>query len=144
MSLWHMTRAPRQKFTGWVAHFWPNGCPEIIWGRILRKALISAMGFRPTSRNDVPWQGIGRSGDRGRTRNLCLPPRTDPNTYRIRENKDKHIITKKGTQPSQNCSGGIINTQLLLFFDGSLVVIQSHLILHACMTLCRPRPRLHL
>ena len=34
-----MTRAPRQWLTGWVAHLRPNGCPEMTWGRTLKKAL---------------------------------------------------------------------------------------------------------
>jgi len=34
-----MTRAPRQLLTGWVAHPRPNGCPEMTWGRTLKKAL---------------------------------------------------------------------------------------------------------
>jgi len=34
-----VTRAPRQLLTGWVAHPRPNGCPEITWGRTLKKAL---------------------------------------------------------------------------------------------------------
>jgi len=34
-----MTRAPRQLLTGWVAHSRPNGCPEMTWGRTLKKAL---------------------------------------------------------------------------------------------------------
>ena len=32
-------RAPRQLLTGWVAHSRPNGCPEMTWGRTLKKAL---------------------------------------------------------------------------------------------------------
>ena len=34
-----MTRAPRQLLTGCVAHSRPNGCPEMTWGRTLKKAL---------------------------------------------------------------------------------------------------------
>jgi len=30
--------------------------------------------------------------------------------YRARESKGGHRITHKGTQPSQTCSGGFINT----------------------------------
>jgi hypothetical protein len=38
-----------------------------------------------------------------------------------RESKDEHYMTQKGTQPSQACSGGFVNTQLscyLLVFWG--------------------------
>ena len=34
-----VTRAPRQLLTGWPAHSRPNGCPEMTWGRALKKAL---------------------------------------------------------------------------------------------------------
>jgi len=34
-----MTRVQRQLLTGCVAHSWPNGCPEMAWGRALKKAL---------------------------------------------------------------------------------------------------------
>jgi len=34
-----MTRVLRQLLTGWVAHSRPNGCPEMTWGRALKKAL---------------------------------------------------------------------------------------------------------
>jgi hypothetical protein len=40
-----MNRAPRQLLTGWVAHPRPIGCPEINFGRTLKKAL---------KRNDLP------------------------------------------------------------------------------------------
>jgi len=34
-----MARVPRQLLTGWVVHSRPNGCPEMTWGRTLKKAL---------------------------------------------------------------------------------------------------------
>jgi hypothetical protein len=34
-----MTRALRQLLTGWVAHSRPSGCPEMTWGRTLKKSL---------------------------------------------------------------------------------------------------------
>jgi len=34
-----MPRAPWQLLPGWVAHSRPNGCPEMTWGRNLKKAL---------------------------------------------------------------------------------------------------------
>ena len=34
-----MPRAPWQLLPGWVAHSRPNGCPEMTWGRALKKAL---------------------------------------------------------------------------------------------------------
>ena len=70
-----LTRAPRQLLTGWVAHSRPNGCPEMTWGRTLKKAL-KCKGL-PV--NFKEW--IGRSGDHGRTRNLCLLPRIDPTGF---------------------------------------------------------------
>ena len=35
-----MTRAPRQLLTGWVDHKRPIGCPQMTWGRTLKKALV--------------------------------------------------------------------------------------------------------
>ena len=35
-----MSRAPRQLLTGWVAHKRPIGCPQMTWGRTLKKALL--------------------------------------------------------------------------------------------------------
>lgn len=37
-----MSRAPRRLLTGWVAHPRPVGCPNMTWGRTLKKALTSA------------------------------------------------------------------------------------------------------
>jgi len=34
-----MARAPQQQLAGWVARFRPYGCPEMTWGRALKKAL---------------------------------------------------------------------------------------------------------
>ena len=35
-----MSRAPRQLLTGWVAHKCSIGCPQMTWGRTLKKALV--------------------------------------------------------------------------------------------------------
>jgi len=62
-----MTRAPRQLLTGCVAHSRPNGCPEMTWGRTLKKAL-KCKGL-PV--NFKEWRAIAedrsecRSGDNG-------------------------------------------------------------------------------
>ena len=34
-----VSRAPRQLLAGWVAHARPVGCPQMTWGRTLKKAL---------------------------------------------------------------------------------------------------------
>ena len=81
-----MTRAPRQLLTGWVAHSRPNGCPEMTWGRTLKKALKC----KGLPANFKEWRAIAE--DRSEWR------------------KDEHCITQKDTQPSQTCSGGFINT----------------------------------
>ena len=57
-----MSRAPRQLLAGWVAHPRPIGCPEMNFGRTLKKALI---------RNDLPtdietWSTIARDRQRWR------------------------------------------------------------------------------
>ena len=46
----HMTRAPRQLLTGWVAHSRPNGCPEMTWGRTLKKTTGQLQGMACHSR----------------------------------------------------------------------------------------------
>ena len=72
-----MTQVPRKLLTGWVAHSRSNGCPEMTWGWTLKKALKC----KGLPANFKEWRAIaeiGRSGDRGRTRNLCLLPRIDP------------------------------------------------------------------
>ena len=35
-----MSRAPRKLLTGWVANSRPIGCPQMTWGRTLKKALL--------------------------------------------------------------------------------------------------------
>ena len=79
-----MSRAPRQLLTGWVAHKRPIGCPQMTWGRTIKKALV---------RNNLPgdfkaWSSL--AADREHWRSVCgtkqhspthMPP---PNTPRAR------------------------------------------------------------
>jgi len=67
-----MTRAPRQLLTGWLAHSRPNGCPEMTWGRTLKKAL-KCKGL-PV--NFKEWRVIAedRSEWRSRTYSKPMPP----------------------------------------------------------------------
>ena len=79
-----MSRAPRQLLTGWVAHKRPIGCPQMTWGRTLKKTLV---------RNNLPgdfkaWSSL--AADREHWRSVCgtkqhgpthMPP---PNTPRAR------------------------------------------------------------
>ena len=51
-----MSRLPRKLLTGFVAHSRPIGCPDMTWGRSLKKALKS---------NDLPtefgaWTAIAK------------------------------------------------------------------------------------
>jgi len=106
-----MTRAPRQLLTGWLAHSRPNGCPEMTWGRTLKKAL-KCEGL-PV--NFKEWRAIAedRSEWRSRTYSKPVPP-SENWSYRVHESKDEHCITQKGTQPSQTCSGWFIKTMLVV------------------------------
>jgi hypothetical protein len=67
-----MTRASRQLLTGWVAHSRPNRCPEMTWGRTLKKAL-KCEGL-PV--NFKEWRAIAgdRSEWRSRTYSKPVPP----------------------------------------------------------------------
>ena len=69
---WWLPRAPRQLLTGWVAHSEPNGCPEMTWGRTLKKAL-KCKGL-PV--NFKEWRAIAedRSEWRSRTYSKLMPP----------------------------------------------------------------------
>jgi hypothetical protein len=69
-----MSRAPRQLFTGWVAHLQPIGCPEMNFGRTLKKAL---------KRNDlstdfVTWSAIARDRPRRRLLINSMPTPSPP------------------------------------------------------------------
>ena len=100
--LWQpMTRAPRQLLSGWVAHSRPNRCPEMTWGRSLKKA----MQYKGLPVNFKERRAIadGRSEWRSRTYSKPGPPS---------ENCSYRISSQKDTQPSQTCSGGFNNTQL--------------------------------
>ena len=60
-----MTRAPRQLLTGWVDHKRPIGCPQMTWGRTLKKALVQ---------NNLPadfkaWSSL--AADRRHWRTVC-------------------------------------------------------------------------
>jgi len=67
-----MTRAPRQLLTGWVAHSRPDGCPEMTWGRTLKKALKC----KGLPANFKEWRAIAedRSEWRSRTYSKPMPP----------------------------------------------------------------------
>ena len=103
-----MTRAPRQLLTGWVAHSRPNGCPEMTWGRTLKKAL-KCKGL-PV--NFKEWRAIAedRSEWRSRTYSKPMPP-SENWSYGVHESKDEYCIAQKDTQPSQTCSGGFIKIE---------------------------------
>jgi len=64
-----MTRAPRQLLTGWVAHSRPNGCPEMTWGRTLKKAL-KCKGL-PV--NFKEWRAIAEDRSEWRSRTYSKP-----------------------------------------------------------------------
>ena len=69
-----------QLLTGWVAHSRPNGCPEMTWGRTLKKAL-KCKGL-PV--NFKEWGAIAedRSEWRSRTYSKPMPPsRIDPTGF---------------------------------------------------------------
>ncbi len=55
-------RLPRMLLTGWVANPRPLGCPQVTWGRTLKKALRSK--DRPTE--FVEWCKIAANRDRWR------------------------------------------------------------------------------
>ena len=60
-----LTRAPRKLLTGWVEHSRPIGCPQMTWGRTLKKALKSAK--LPT--DFVQWRTA--AADRDQWRVIC-------------------------------------------------------------------------
>jgi hypothetical protein len=69
-----MSRAPRQLLTGWVAHPRPIGCPEMNFGRTLKKAL---------KRNHLPtdfaaWSALARDRPRWRLLTHSTPPPSPP------------------------------------------------------------------
>ena len=69
-----MSRAPRQLLTGWVAHPRPIGCPEMNFGRTLKKAL---------KRNHLPtdfaaWSALARDRSRWRLLTHSTPPPSPP------------------------------------------------------------------
>ena len=82
-----MTRAPRQLLTGWVAHSRQNGCPEMTWGRTLKKALKC----KGPPDNFKEWRAIAedRSEWRSRTHSKPMPP-SETRSYRVHESKDEH------------------------------------------------------
>ena len=122
-----MTRAPRQLLTGWVEHSRPNGrCPEATWDRTLNGTLkCKELLF-----NSKEWRAIaeGRSEWRSRTYSKPMPP-SENWSCRVHESKDEHCITQNGTQPSQTCSGGMIDTQLCVFccciFANRIVILSN-------------------
>jgi len=69
-----MTRAPRQLLTGWVAFSRPNECPEMTWGRALKKALKSKelpINFKERRAIAEDWMEW-----RSRTYSKPIPPET--------------------------------------------------------------------
>ena len=67
-----MIRAPRQLLTGWVVHLRPSGCPEMTWGRTLKKALKC----KGLPANFKEWRAIAedRPEWRSRTYSKPMPP----------------------------------------------------------------------
>jgi len=91
-----MTRAPRQSLTSWVEYSRPNGCPEMTWGRTLKKALqckglpVSFKEWRATAADRSEWIS--------RTYSKLMPPSELPRldwSYRVQESKDARFITQK-------------------------------------------------
>ena len=69
-----MSREPRQLLTGWVEHPRPIGCPEMNFGRTLKKAL---------KRNHLPidfaaWSALARDRPRWRLLTHSTPPPSPP------------------------------------------------------------------
>ena len=73
---WHvsrmpLTRAPRKLLTGWLEHSRPIGCPQMTWGRTLKKVLKSAKlptdfaQWRTTDADRDQWRVI--CGSKSRT-----------------------------------------------------------------------------
>ena len=60
-----LTRAPRKLLTGWVEHSRPIGCPQMTWGRALKKVLKSVK--LPT--DFVQWRTA--AADRDQWRVIC-------------------------------------------------------------------------
>lgn len=60
-----LTRAPRKLLTGWVEHPRPIGCPQMTWGRTLKKVLKSVK--LPT--DFVQWRIA--AADRDQWRVIC-------------------------------------------------------------------------
>ena len=56
-----MSRAPRKLLTGWVANSRPIGCPQMTWGRTLKKHFF-ATAFHLNSRNGATLPLIEISG----------------------------------------------------------------------------------
>jgi len=59
------TRAPRKLLTGWVSNPRPVGCPQMTWGRTLKKALASS----GIPSDFIKWRDI--AADREQWRVLC-------------------------------------------------------------------------
>ena len=62
---YEFTRAPRKLLTGWVEHPRPIGCPQMTWGRTLKKVLKSVN--LPT--DFVQWRTA--AADRDQWRVIC-------------------------------------------------------------------------
>jgi hypothetical protein len=95
-----LARAPRQLFTGWVAHSRPNGYPEMTWGRASKKAR-RCKGLQVNYFKE--WSSIAEDRSEWRSRTYLKPmPPSDP--YLILQGswelKDEHCITQKETQPN--------------------------------------------
>jgi hypothetical protein len=60
-----MSRTPCKLLTGWVAHTLPIGCPNMTWGRTLKKAIVSAN--IPTAYTE--WREL--DAQRDKWRELC-------------------------------------------------------------------------
>ena len=90
-----MTRAPRQLLTGWVDHKRPIGCPQMTWGRTLKKALVQ---------NNLPtdfkaWSSL--AADRRQWRTVCgmkQPTSTEPPPPSTKQLKSQMDRTHHGVE----------------------------------------------
>ena len=93
-----MSRAPRKLLTSWVANSRPIGCPQMTWGRTLKRH-FSVTAFHLSSRNgatlpqiemnDVLFAGLLRVARRIK-RSLITPVRPSGPSFEAAHNNDSH------------------------------------------------------
>ena len=106
-----MTRAPRRLLIGRVVHSRPNGCPEMTWGRPLKKA-PKCKGL-PV--NFKEWRTIAEDRTEWRSWTYSKPmPSSENWSYRDHESKDEHCITQKDTQYTICCCFFAIGEYILI------------------------------